>query len=142
MARQHGSQGMVEIDDPSGSPETWAEIASLNNWTLDASRDRSDVTCFGDTNKQQVQGLPNYTGTYSGIWDPDTTPSDLFSPILGEDSVGLRLFPSRLRLEHYFFGPAYLDGAIQVPADGPITISGTFSAAGNWGLIAGGSPVA
>jgi hypothetical protein len=108
-------------------------VASLNNWSLDLTRDRADVTCFGDTNKVSVQGLPTYEGELAGIWDPTTTP-DLFHAAMGDVAVMLELVPSALDPTHLFKGLAYLDAGIEVAADGAITISGSFAAAGPWAL--------
>jgi hypothetical protein len=132
MARQHGSKGQVLIDPAGGT--TYVAVASLTSWTLDASRDRADVTAFGDTNKQAVQGLPNYTGTIGYIWDPTTTPTQLWDVVLGDVAVGLKLVPSTLTATNFFSGLAYLDGSINVSSSGAITGSASWVAAGNWTL--------
>jgi hypothetical protein len=132
MARQHGSLGQVLIDPTGGT--TYVAVASLNSWTLDATRDRVDVTSFGDTNKQVVQGLPDYSGTFGGFWDPTTTPTAVFDVIFGSIAVGLKLVPSTLTATAFFSGLAYLDGGISVSATGAVAITGTWAAGGNWTL--------
>lgn len=138
MARFHGSKGSVEME-PSGSPggSPLAEIASLNAWTLSMARDRVDVTAFGDTNKQYVQGLADIKGTFGGFWDtgagsPDEGNGTLFDAAEGSTPVTLKLTPSSLDPTHYWTGLAYLDAAIDVSATGAVTISGSFVAAGDW----------
>jgi hypothetical protein len=132
MARQHGSNGQVLIDPAGGT--TYVAVASLNAWTLDLSRDRVDVTAFGDTNKQFVQGLPNFSGTFGGFWDPTTTPTAVFDVVLGTVAAGLKLVPSTLTASNFFSGLAYLDGNVSVDSNGAVTIGGSFVAAGNWTL--------
>ena len=67
MARRHGSKGQVKMD-PTGGATTVA-IGALNSWTLSLERDKADVTCFGDTTKQYVLGLPDISGELNGVWD-------------------------------------------------------------------------
>jgi hypothetical protein len=130
MARQHGYKGEVAID-PTGTT-TYVAVGSLNNWTLDTTRDRVDVTCFGDPQKQYVQGLSDLKGTFAGIWDPLTTPDEIFRIAMGDVAVGLRLTPSTLSATNFFSGMAYLDASIAVAVNGAITVSGSFASAGPW----------
>jgi hypothetical protein len=132
MARQHGSLGQVLIDPTGGT--TYVAVASLNSWTLDMTRDLVNVTAFGDTNKQYVQGLPDIKGTFGGFWDPTTTPTAVFDVAMGSTAVGMKLVPSTLTATAFFSGLAYLDASINVSADGAVAISGNYSAAGPWAL--------
>jgi hypothetical protein len=90
------------------------------------------VTCFGDTNKQKVTGLPDYSGTFGGFWDSTTTPTAVFDVILGSVTPFLHLIPDTAAPTHLFKGLANLDGSISVSATGAVSISGTFDAAGPW----------
>ena len=72
MARRHGSKGQVKMD-PTGGATTVA-IGALNSWTLSLERDKADVTCFGDTTKQYVLGLPDISGELNGVWDEALSP--------------------------------------------------------------------
>ena len=129
MARIHGKHGQVKMDPTGGA--TTVLVADLNAWTLDASKDRVDVTCFGDTNKQMVVGLPSYSGTYGGQWNSISSPT-LFEAIFGDVAVMLELIPSSLEPTYLFKGLANLDGAINCDSKGSVTISGKWDAAGNW----------
>jgi hypothetical protein len=131
MARIHGSRGSVMMDPTGGS--TYVAVASLNSWSLDMSRDKVDVTAFGDTNKQSVIGLPDFSGSFGGFWDASTSPV-IFDAILGIVAVGLKLVMDTAAATNFFSGLAYLDGSITVSATGAVTIGGSFSAAGNWTL--------
>jgi hypothetical protein len=132
MARQHGSNGQVLIDPAGGT--SYVAVASLNSWTLDATRDRAEVTAFGDTNKTWVQGLPNFAGSLGGFWDPTTTPTAIFDVAFGDTAVGLKLIPSSLTPTAFFSGLAYIDAGINVSSSGAITISGSWVAANSWSL--------
>jgi len=118
--------------DPTGgtSPEV---VANLNKWTLDLARDKEDVTCFGDTNKQYVLGLPDIQGELGGVWDETTTP-EFLRVALGDVPVMLELIPSTLTPTHMFKGLAYIDAGMDVDAQGAVTINGSFVAAGPWVL--------
>jgi len=133
MARQHGYKGEVATDE-TGAGTTFLPVASINAWTLDTARDRVDVTCFGDAQKQYVQGLSDLKGTFAGIWDPTTTPGQIFKIAMGDVPVYLRLTPSTLTATNFFKGLAYLDASINVAVNGAVTIAGTFASAGPWTL--------
>ena len=118
--------------DPAGGV-TYVAVADLNSWTLDMDRDTVDVTAFGDTNKQFVLGLPNFSGTYSGFWNSTTSPT-LFNAILGTVAVGLKLTPDTATATAFFSGKAYLSGGINVSSNGAVTVAGNFVAASNWAI--------
>lgn len=128
MARLHGSKGQVKMDPAGGS--TLATVASLNAWTLDMARDKVDVTAFGDTNKQYVQGLPDIKGTLGGFWDSSTP--ELFDVAAGDVAAMLNLIPSTLEPTFLWKGLAFLDASINVSATGAVTISSNFVGAGPW----------
>jgi hypothetical protein len=128
MARRHGSTGQVGID-PTGAT-TYVTVASLNSWTLDQTRSKVDVTAFGDTNLQYVVGLPDTKGTFGGWWDETTTPTQIFDVAGAATPVGLKLVPSTIAPTYFVSGLAYLDASIDVKADGAVSISGEWVAAG------------
>lgn len=130
MARIHGSRGQVLMDPTGGS--TFAVVADMDSWTLDMDRDTVDVTAFGDTNKQFVLGLPNYSGTYTAKYNAPTA-GVIFDAIMGSVAVHLKLVPDLVAIATNFFsGLAYLSGGINVDAKGAVTTGGKFVAAGNW----------
>lgn len=126
--RRHGSRGEVKID-PTGGASAVA-VASLNSWSLSMATDKVDVTCFGDPNKVYVQGLPDVKGSLGGFWDK--TDLTLFDLAMGTVAALLKLIPSTLDPTYLFTGQAYVDASIEVSADGAVTISGDWVAAGPW----------
>jgi hypothetical protein len=129
MARRHGSTGDILMDPTGGA--TTVSVASLNKWSIDFDRDKEDVTCFGDTNKVYVLGLPDVQGDIEGVWDETTSP-DFIRVALGDIPVTLKLIPSTLAPTYFFTGQAYLSTSIECAADGAVTLSGSFVAAGPW----------
>jgi len=129
--RRHGSKGQVKMDPTGGA--TTVVVGDLNKWTLDLARDKEDVTCFGDTNKQYVLGLPDIQGEIGGVWNEDSSP-EFLRVALGDVPVMLELIPSTLTPTHLFKGLAYLDAGMECAADGAVTIKGSFVAAGPWTL--------
>lgn len=128
MARYHGSKGQIKMDPAGGS--TVAIVASLNAWTLDQARDKVDVTAFGDTNKQYVQGLPDVKGTLGGWFDESDL--NLFDVAAGDVAAFLHLIPSTLIPTYLWKGLAFLDASINVSATGAVSISSNFVGAGPW----------
>lgn len=137
MARRHGSKGQVLMDETGVAPGTPTLVASLNKWSLDMAREKAKVTAFGDTNHQYVQGLPDVKGSLGGWWDDEEL--RLFDVAQGEVAVILKLIPSSLAATAFFTGPAYLDASIEVGADGGVSISSEFVAAGDWTQPTGGA---
>jgi hypothetical protein len=115
--------------DPTGGV-TAVAVANLNKWDLDLSTAKIDVTAFGDTNNQYVQGLPDFKGTLAGFWD--SAEIKLFTIAMGTVACFLKLLPSSLETTVFFSGKAWLDAKVSVDAKGAVTIGGSFVAAGPW----------
>lgn len=129
--RIHGKNGSMGITTSTGSPTGVTTVADMKSWTLNMATDKVDVTAFGDTNKQQVLGLPAFDGTFSGFWNSATSPW-LFDFILGSSPVLMKLVPDTVEPSYYFSGLAYIDGSVNCDSAGAVTVDGTFVAAGNW----------
>lgn len=129
MARRDGSKGQVKMDPAGGA--TTAEVGALNSWSLDLERDKHDVTCFGDANKQYVLGFMDIQGEIGGVWDEAVTP-EFMRAAMGDVPVMLELIPSTLAPTFLFKGLAYLSASIECPADDVVTITGSFVGAGDW----------
>lgn len=128
--RIHGSSGSVSMD-PTGGTSVVA-LASISKWSLDMSKDKVDVTSFGDTNKVYVIGLPDIKGAFGGFWDKSAQGLAIFDAAIGTIAVYLNLIPSTLFPTYLWKGLAYLDAKIDVDAKGAVTIGGSFVAAGPW----------
>ena len=127
-ARYSGRGGAIYLPSSGGGvPST---VATLSAWTLDMSTDKAEVTGFGDTNKQYVQGLPDMVGTLSGFWDD--TDDNLYDASRATSPVMLYLYPTKLATGKVFYGNCWVDFSVECPVDGPVTVSGDFAAAANW----------
>jgi len=131
MTRIHGSQGQIKMDPTGGA--TPVLVASMNAWALNATRDRADVTAFGDTNKIYVQGLPDYKGTLGGWLDADDT--SFFTAAMGNVAVALELIPDALVPTILWKGLAWLDASVDVKSTGAVSITGNWTAAGPWTFV-------
>jgi hypothetical protein len=129
MAAYHGKSGLVYIST-TGTGAASALIR-MNSWSLDQGTDKAEVTSFGDTNKNYVQGLPDISGSLGGFWDD--TEDKLFQGALSGDGVKMYLYPSSLAISKYWYGPAWVDYSVEVGVGDAVSISGSFSAAGSWG---------
>jgi hypothetical protein len=105
-------------------------VVGLNNWTLNMSTDKAEVTAFGAANKAYVLGFQDVTGSLSGFWD--SASDALFDGSESTDGVNMYLYPSSDAPSKFFSGPAWVDFSIACPATGAVTISGNFAANGDW----------
>jgi hypothetical protein len=131
MARYHGKKGVIYIST-SGSGAAVAAVA-LNSWSLNMPTDKVEVTAFGDSNKQYVQGLPDATGQLGGWWD-DTSDA-LYDASRSADGVKLYLYPSSDAPTKYWYGPAWVDFSIDTGHDKGVAVSAAFVANGAWGQM-------
>lgn len=129
--RLHGKNGRIQMDPAGGS--ALVTLGDLDSWSLDAATDRQEVTCFGDTNKRRVSGLPDYSGNLGGFWNALASSSPAyFAAVLAGLPVTLRLIQNILDPTVYFQGLANIDGGVNVSATGAISTKGKWDAAGNW----------
>lgn len=132
MAEVHGSKSRLLMDPTGAVPGTPVIVATVTGYTFDGTRDRVDVTPLGATNKRSVQGLANYSGTFTANWD--SADLKLLDAALAGNPVTLRLEPNHDEPGTYLSGLAYLDASIATGASAAVTMSGTYAAAGNWTL--------
>lgn len=130
MAVYPGRAGVVYLSTTGTGTAT--NVIKLNEWTLNRTAERIDVTSFGDANKTYVQGLPDLQGTFSGFYDD--TEGKPFTAATSTDGCKLYLYVSSSATTKYAYGPAWLDVSVNTAVAGAVTISGTFAANGSWGL--------
>lgn len=125
MPRIAGRNGALYAAITSGG--TAEPIAFLNNWSLDFSTEKIDVTSFGDSSMVYVSGLPDVQGTYAGFYD-DATPQ-LYTAAVDGVARRFYLYPNRSTPGQYWFGTAIFDMSIDASVDGAVAISGSLAAA-------------
>jgi hypothetical protein len=102
-------------------------IAYLSQWAVSFTTNKIDITAFGDVTKTYVAGLPDFTGTYNGFYD--TATAQLYTAASDGVARKFYLYPTRNTTTQYWFGTAMFDMSIDATVDGPVSISGGFSAA-------------
>ena len=126
MAARHGRNGRLYMAIASGGSAE--PIPFINEFSQQASTDRVDVTCFGDTNKQYVAGLPDAQGSYAGIWDDAT--AQMFTAATDGVARKFYWYPDRLNAPSvYWFGTAFFDQSQTNSVTDAAKISGTWTAA-------------
>ena len=131
MAVYAGRKGVVYLSTTGSGAAI--NVIKLNQWTIDKTTDKIDVTSFGDPNKTYVQGLPDVKGTFSGFWDDTETKP--FAAAGSSDGVKMYLYPSADKLTSYHYGPAWLDASMDTSVAAAVTISGNYVANGAWGSL-------
>lgn len=129
MARYAGKKGMVYISTNGTGAAT--KVLSLTSWSIDMVTDKIDVTSFGDTNKQYVQGLPDVKGAFAGNWDSAET--KLYDAARSSDGCRLYLYPNSEATSVYHYGPAWVDFSMNCDSTGAIKVSANWVANGDWG---------
>jgi hypothetical protein len=127
MSIKSGRYGVVSYD-PAGT--TPVALVSLNNWKLSLKTDKTNVTCFGDTNKVYVPGLKDLSGSFGGFWNSSNVV--LFDAADADTPGLLKLTPNSTESTFFWSGLAYLDADIDTSVEGAPAVSGTFMAAGPW----------
>lgn len=125
MAAIHGRNSRIYANLTSGG--TAEPIAFLNNWSIDFTSDKAEVTAFGDTTKTYVAGLPDASGSYSGFYDNAST--QFYTAAVDGVARKFYIYPSTGNTAQYWFGTAFFDFSIEEGVDSAATISGSFSAA-------------
>jgi hypothetical protein len=125
MPKLSGRNGALYANITSSG--TAEPIAYLNNWSVDFSTDKIDVTSFGDVTKTYVAGLPDFKGSYAGFYDNAT--AQLYTAATDGAARKFYLYPDRTASGQYWFGTAFFDFSIADAVDGAVQISGGFNAA-------------
>jgi len=128
VSRIAGRNGRMYVNLTSAG--TAEPLAFITNWSIGLSSDRFDVTAMGDTTKVYVAGLPDATGDVSGFYDNAT--SQLYSAAIDGVARKAYLYPDITTPAQYFWGTAFLDFNVDVPVDGPVAITGSWSAASSF----------
>ena len=128
MARYHGKKGVIYLSSDGAAAAT--DVDGLTRWSIDMSTDRVDVTAMGDTNKQQVIGLANATGSLSFWWDHAVNHVYTASAVAG--GTFFYLYPSSDCVTEYFYGTCWIDYSMEAAVDGAVGGTANLSARGTW----------
>lgn len=71
MAILTGNNGVIKVDDGSGTPTA---IAAVRNFTIDITTDTIETTHMGQDTRQYVKGLSSWSGSADIYFDPAEYP--------------------------------------------------------------------
>jgi hypothetical protein len=129
MAILSGRTGKVSYDPTGAGGATLVELASINAWTLDASTEMEDVSCFGDANRVYLPGLRDAQGTLGGFFN--STDLTLWEATVAPSPGMLQLMSNETDAAATWSGKAYLDASIDCSLAAP-KVSAKWYAAGPW----------
>lgn len=130
MAIERGIYGQVGWDPAGGA--AIVPIISVNAWTGEfTTTDYENVTCFGDTTKVYLPGMPDAGGTLGGFFN--SAELALFQAALSPTSGTLKLTPNINESAIFFQGKAWMSASIDCSLEAP-KVKGTWKAAGPWAV--------
>lgn len=121
-----GRNGRLMVDQSVGANGSATTVANLTSFDIQQTRDRTEVTSFGDASKVFVAGLADASGSFSGFYDADGNLQKYVS-----DGVGraFYLYPASGTTSKYWFGTATFDLTTSTSVGGAVEVSGSWSAA-------------
>ena len=72
MARFHGRNAAAYVDQSAGANGSATMLAYQSSMTINGTRDKTDVTAFGDGTKVYLAGLADAQGTVEGFVDDES----------------------------------------------------------------------
>lgn len=106
MAPLSGLFGSAVITAVGTVPGT-AAIIGVGEWTLDIGNNVVDTTAFGDAWRKIINSVREWSVSFSGNRDTDTSQTTLRNAMLGGSVVSLRLYDSPTT---YYSGSGILTG--------------------------------
>lgn len=106
MTTKSGLFGSAVITSAGTVPGT-ANIVGIGEWSLDIGHNVVEVTAFGDAWKRVIASIREYSGSFSGNSDTDSTHTSLRNAMLGGSAISLRLYDTATT--YYNVGTALLE---------------------------------
>jgi hypothetical protein len=120
--RFHARDGLLYVGALTGSTATLATF--ISSFTLDAKADRVDVTAFGDTNRQYVQGYGDAQGTFEGFRESGAV--QIFKAAEDGEDRAVYFYEDRGTMTSYWFFRAFFD------VSGNWSVSDAAKVSGSW----------
>ena len=122
-----GRNGRLMVDQSAGANGSATTVANLTSFDIQQTRDKTEVTSFGDSTKTYIAGLADASGSFSGFYDNATAQSYTAAT----DGVARRFYfyPDTTNTSQYWFGTGFFDFSVSTSVDGPAEVSGNWSAA-------------
>ena len=120
-----GRKGRFMADVSAGANGSAVALVNLNQWSINQSTDRTEVTAFQDTTKKFVAGLRDASGDFGGFWDTDGA---LYNVTDGNPRK-FYLYETTDIAGNYWFGTATFDISTTGTVGGAVEVSGSWAAA-------------
>jgi hypothetical protein len=106
-----------------------APAAFIKEFEINESFDSIDVTCFGDTNKTYLAGIPDASGSFAGYTD-DATGNSLTGAVNTEARKFYHYIDFAGAPTKYHYGTAIFSYTSSYSREGAAEVSGSWNAAG------------
>lgn len=120
-----GRNGQLKVDQSAGANGSASTVANLTQFDIQQTRDKTDVTSFGDTTKTYVAGLADASGSFSGFWDS----AGGLQAVADGVARKFYLYPSTTDATKYWFGTGTFDITVSTSVGGAVEASGSWAAA-------------
>lgn len=121
-----GRNGRLMVDQSAGANGSATTVANLTSFDIQQTRDKTEVTSFGDLTKVYVAGLADASGSFSGFYDSSGT---LQKNVADGNARSFYLYPSTTINTSYWFGTATFDITTSTSVGGAVEVSGSWAAA-------------
>lgn len=120
-----GRNGRLMVDQSAGANGSASTVANLTTFDIQQTRDKTEVTSFGDTSKVYVAGLADASGSFSGYWDSAGGLQAV------ADGVARKFYkyPTTTDATKYWYGTATFDITVSTSVGGAVEVSGSWAAA-------------
>ena len=81
-------------------------VVGIGEWSLDVGMSPVEITAFGDTWRGILPSIREYSGSFSGNADTDSSQTSLRNAMLGGSAVALRLYDAAAT--YWNLGTVYL----------------------------------
>lgn len=120
-----GRNGQLKVDQSVGANGSASTVANLTTFDIQQTRDRTEVTSFGDTTKTFIAGLADASGSFSGFWDS----AGGLQKVADGVARAFYLYPTTTDTTKYWFGTATFDITVSTSVGGAVEASGSWAAA-------------
>lgn len=132
MTAGHGRFGSVYMDiTGSGSAQ---RIPGSQNWMVNFTAKRDEVTAFGDGNNHYTQGLADGSGSVDLYWDNGT--HQTYTAAMDGVARKTYLYPTTpATAGPYWYGTAFWDFSVTTDVGKAVLVKATFAPATDWTKI-------
>lgn len=120
-----GRNGQLKVDQSAGANGSASTVANLTTFDIQQTRDKTEVTAFGDGSKVYVAGLADASGSFSGFWDS----AGGLQAVADGLARKFYIYPTTTDTTKYWYGTATFDITVSTSVGGAVEVSGSWAAA-------------